>query len=401
MDFKLFTLLINNLLSVNTVMVENPHAQLTEFENKFCFHNALQPMFTAQALGFLLESMQNNTMYEITDRLDVSLLFFRFQKNTFLVGPYVHNEYDDVRMQSLLAECKIPASYAISLKLYYTSLPLLSTFHMQKEIEACIHSFQPAEPHYAYRRLHGLFEEIPPSKKYQPDSVDYNIILRRYDYENHFLNMISTGNVKQVQTAFQEMQKGNTDGASGAFYAQNVQASTAILRTLIRKAAEKSGLSVIIIDEITQRAAQIAASAQNLPELQRCTQDMLLELTQAVHDHLTKASSYSSIVANVIEYTDLHLSQEILLSRLAADNGISESSLSRQFKKETGISFGQYLAKKRCEKAAALLNGTTLQIQEISWHVGYLDNNYFVKVFKKLYGMTPSEYRKNSQTNRR
>ena len=79
MDFQLFTTLITNLLSVNTVMVENPRIQLAAFENNFCFHNALQPMFTVQALSFLLESMQDATMYEITDRLDVSLLFFRFQ----------------------------------------------------------------------------------------------------------------------------------------------------------------------------------------------------------------------------------------------------------------------------------------------------------------------------------
>lgn len=397
MDFKLFTLLISNLLSVNAVLVEDPRTQLTEFENKFCFHNALQPMFTSQALGFLLESMQDTTMYEITDRLDVSLLFFRFQKQTFLVGPYVRNEYDDVRMQSLLAESKIPASYAISLKLYYTSLPLLSTFHVQKEIEACILSFQPSEPHYTYRKLHGLFEEIQPSEKYQPDSVDYNIILRRYDYENHFLNMISGGNVNQVETAFQEMQKCSAGSSSEILYSQNTQASMAILRTLIRKAAEKSGLSVIVIDEITQRAAQLSVSAQSLTELQRCTQNMLLELTQAVHEHLTRTASYSRTVSNVIEYTDLHLSQEILLSRLAADSGISESALSRQFKKETGVRFGQYLAKKRCEKAAALLRDSSLQIQEISGHVGYPDNNYFVKVFKKMYGVTPSEYRRNAE----
>ena len=206
--------------------------------------------------------------------------------------------------------------------------------------------------------------------------------------------MISTGNVNQVQTAFQEMMKTSASGASGSFYTQNVQASMAILRTLVRKAAERSGLSVIVIDEITQRAAQLSASVQSTSELTHYTKTMILELTQAVHDHLSKTGSYSRIVSNVIEYTDLHLSQEILLSRLAEESGVSESSLSRQFKKETGHTFGQYLAKKRCEKAATLLKGTSLQIQEISGHVGYPDNNYFVKVFKRLYGVTPSEYRK-------
>ena len=54
----------------------------------------------------------------------------------------------------------------------------------------------------------------------------------------------------------------------------------------------------------------------------------------------------------------------------------------------------QYIASMRCKKAANLLKKTNLPIQEISSYVGYSDNNYFVKVFKKNYDMTPTEFRK-------
>ena len=40
-----------------------------------------------------------------------------------------------------------------------------------------------------------------------------------------------------------------------------------------------------------------------------------------------------------------------------------------------------------------MLTGSDASVQQISAYVGYLDNNYFVKVFKKQYGMTPTEYR--------
>ena len=91
--------------------------------------------------------------------------------------------------------------------------------------------------------------------------------------------MISTGNVEQVSSAFLEMQKSVKESGLGSLYINNPQASTAILRTLVRK-------------------------------------------------------------------------------------------------------------------AALLLKETALQVQEISNYVGYPDNNYFIKVFKKMYNMTPSEYRK-------
>jgi len=394
MDFKLFALLISNLLSVNVLLVSDDKKSLIEFENKFCFNKSLQPMFSAQALGFLLESAKEFTMYEITDKIDVSLLFFRFGEYDFLVGPYVKNEYNDIKMQSILAEQRLSASHSISLKLYYTSLPLLSSFHTQKEIEACILSFSPASPLYSFRKLQGLIEDKSSLTAYQDESVDYKTILRRYDYENHFLNMISSGNIQQVGNTFLEMQKSGEQSGVGSLYVNNPQASIAILRTLIRKAAEKSGLSPIIIDEITGRNAQTSATCKNNAELLKYTKEMILELTQAVHNHLTNTDKYSPIISEVIEYVEFNLSKEILLSDLAGENNVSESYLSKKFKKETGITFGNYITKKRCKKAALMLKETALQIQEISAYVGYPDNNYFIKVFKKIYNMTPSEYRK-------
>lgn len=72
---------------------------------------------------------------------------------------------------------------------------------------------------------------------------------------------------------------------------------------------------------------------------------------------------------------------------------VSESHPFRTFKKETGMTVTQYIARLRCQNAAELLRNGDDSIQEIAAFVGYLDGNYFVKVFKKWFGVTPSEYR--------
>lgn len=392
-DFHLFATLISNLLSIHVTSVTEPDKDLAEFENKFCFNGNLQPMFSAQVLQFLLESSDAGTLYEITDKMDVSLLFFQFKGRPFLVGPYVRNEYNDGKMQSVLAERGLSASYSLSLKLYYTSLPLLSAYHAQKEIEACILSFAPASPLYSFRKLYGISEDKKPVVQYKEESVDYRTIMRRYDYENHFLNMVSSGNVKQVLEAFLEMEKGGRSEDKGMIYMNNPQVSTSILRTLIRKAAEKSGLSPIIIDEITERHAQISITCRNTAELIGHTKEMILELTQAVHDHLHEAGNYTPIISKMVELVNMNFSEPISLSTIAEENHVSESYLSKRFKKETGETFGAYLSKRRCEKAAQMLKETSLQIQEISSYIGYPDNNYFIKVFRKQYGCTPTKYR--------
>ena len=54
----------------------------------------------------------------------------------------------------------------------------------------------------------------------------------------------------------------------------------------------------------------------------------------------------------------------------------------------------QYMTQERLERAKRLLEETDFLIQDISRSVGYLDENYFVKVFRKRFRLSPSEYRK-------
>lgn len=60
---------------------------------------------------------------------------------------------------------------------------------------------------------------------------------------------------------------------------------------------------------------------------------------------------------------------------------------------KTGIHFIDYVNRLRIEKAKNLLYSTTLSIKEIGFQVGFSDEKYFMKVFKKLEGLSPSQYR--------
>ncbi|MBQ1458450.1 MAG: AraC family transcriptional regulator, partial [Butyrivibrio sp.] len=73
----------------------------------------------------------------------------------------------------------------------------------------------------------------------------------------------------------------------------------------------------------------------------------------------------------------------------------TESYMIAQFKEETGITPAVYLRKVRLKKAAGLLISTSDEIQKISGSVGIPDANYFVKLFKAEFQMTPGAYRKS------
>ena len=395
MNISIFVSLIRNLLKANVLCIEEDKGNLRLFEEKFCFHESLQPMFTANALSYLMDSAQDNTYYEIVDILNVCLLFFRFSDRTFFIGPYVKTEYNEKKMQEILAKDKIPASYATSLKLYFTAFPLLSSYHMQDTVTACINAFSASSIDLSYRRLQGFRETFDSAPLFQTESVDYSELYRKYDAENHFLKMIETGNVEKVLTAYSEISMLSSSDKQPYLTSiyQNPLSGLSTVRALARKAAESSGLSVITIDEITQKAIQLMTSSLNYREQVEITRNMLLELTQAVRSHLLHKRNYSAPINRVIEYLSFHFSQEIPLSYLSGIAHFSGSHLSKIFKKETGTTISEYIARLRCRHAAQLLRDTDLSVQEISNYVGYPDNNYFVKVFKKQYGVTPTAFR--------
>ncbi|WP_248923890.1 response regulator transcription factor [Paenibacillus hamazuiensis] len=89
------------------------------------------------------------------------------------------------------------------------------------------------------------------------------------------------------------------------------------------------------------------------------------------------------------------------LQQFAKEHHVSAGYLSRMFKTELGIHFSDYLLEIRMERARSLLDIGTLSLAEVSRRVGYDDPKYFSQLFKKTYGITPSEYGKQKKNSPR
>lgn len=99
-------------------------------------------------------------------------------------------------------------------------------------------------------------------------------------------------------------------------------------------------------------------------------------------------------IQEAVYYIRKHYAQPISQSDAAGAGNISVTYLSRLFKEELGIGFNEYLTKVRLEESEKLLSDTTLSIKEIAAAVGYPDEKYYSKLYKKVKGIKPSEYRK-------
>ena len=79
----------------------------------------------------------------------------------------------------------------------------------------------------------------------------------------------------------------------------------------------------------------------------------------------------------------------------------SDAYFCKIFKQCFDKSFVMYLSEYRVKKAKELLEDTMVNIKDVSSRVGYRDSNYFAKVFKRMTGNTPSEYRLKVLQNRK
>lgn len=97
-------------------------------------------------------------------------------------------------------------------------------------------------------------------------------------------------------------------------------------------------------------------------------------------------------VSNIIQYIRVNR-KDVNLESLAQHFNLSEGYISRFIKRETGYSFSQLLRDIKMREAAKLLISTKMSIEEIIDKVGYTDMSHFYKNFKKIFGVTPAEYR--------
>ena len=122
------------------------------------------------------------------------------------------------------------------------------------------------------------------------------------------------------------------------------------------------------------------------------TQKFLMECTAAVIN--VKKAEENPIIKKVCDYVDKNIAQDISLEQAADMAGVSSFYLSKLFKEEKGETFINFISDKRLEKSRQLLAETDLSIKEITAEVGYNDQNYFSRIFKTKFGLSPKEYRK-------
>ncbi len=156
---------------------------------------------------------------------------------------------------------------------------------------------------------------------------------------------------------------------------------TALLRKIFEETAKPAPGSDILIKqyiiEILVLAARESGYGQNdCSESERLSADALWSVNLAE------------------DYIEKHFTEEISLSELSEKFGMSRNALTSGFKTLNGVSPKNYITSLRLDKAASLLKSTRLSVLDVALECGYNSTASFNKMFLKIIGKTPTEYRK-------
>ncbi|SFN73588.1 helix-turn-helix domain-containing protein [Proteiniclasticum ruminis] len=305
-------------------------------------------------------------------------------------GPFLNAHVSKEELLDLLEENGIPMQDQKFLLEAYKTIKILNQEEYQSLAKVMVWSLTKknldAKVYYHRSRITDF-------KKIRPREIEesFTLIDERYRIQNKMMYYVSIGDgasAKKVmsKTVFDFSYRVPEDPLRAL---KNLYLT---FNTILRIAVERAGVPPISIHQLSDNMAIYIERMQSIEMVQEVS-DRLIEEYAALVQRMTTVG-YSRHIQNAIHYLEAHLEEKILLQDVADYVHISASHLSRQFRKETGMSMTAFINKRRVDRAKALLSENQESVTTIALSCGFENLNYFSKIFREQTGMTPLHYQK-------
>lgn len=133
--------------------------------------------------------------------------------------------------------------------------------------------------------------------------------------------------------------------------------------------------------------------AKNMSTLSSLNLIIFEDYANRVHNLKIRKTHHSSFLIDLEDYIELNIEEELSLEKIAKEFQYTPYYLSRKYKEEKGITIQEFIKKTRLNRARFFLSNTNLTISQISEHLHFGSVSYFINEFKKMYHITPANYR--------
>ncbi len=347
--------------------------------------------------------LKGRTLYKMTDVFRCNYMFFQLpeteEEQVLLIGPYITEEYKQEAILEQAEALGVEPQKAAEFEKRYGEILRMSEDSKAFAVLDVFCDLIWGEDGYEYVNLNNIdapafsnFTLMREKEELRDDLRMIEAMEQRYAFENQFMDAVSKGQIYKAERFFNSI-------SVEAFEQRlpdtlrNTKNYMIIMNTLLRKAAERGGVHPVYLDNLSSSYAREIEKFNTLQMTPAFMRKMFESYCKLVNKHNT--AGYSKVVKKAVIYIASDLSADLSLRKVAELNGVSPGYLSACFKKETGKNFIDYVNTERMSQAKHLLKTTGLQVQTIAQHCGFIDLQYFSKVFKRYTGKTPRQYRED------
>ncbi len=172
-----------------------------------------------------------------------------------------------------------------------------------------------------------------------------------------------------------------------------VKARVLELVVLLSRAAMEGGADVEEIFGLNYRYLNQVHKHKSIEDLAYWLSQIMVRFTDFVFDF--RSVKHADSLFRAVEYIKKHFTERISLEEVAAKVFLSPAYFSKIFKEEMKCNFTAYVNRLRIDQSKSLLRETNIPLVDIAGMVGYEDQSYFTKVFRKITGTSPGKYRES------
>lgn len=401
-DLNTFTTLLGNLLGVPVNYIN----YLTKESNFNPPQAGAEKFIYTHSKDFMKKLLSNNwsenKIYKISSLLHMEYTLCKVPNMdiAIVIGPYTTKPFNISFLDIFETQYEISESTRLSLQNYFAGVTVIDFSKIDAACDLLFFNFfgevdvdYDKEVIIAENDIHGLFihDSFAPLKE---TNVGENIE-SMYTNENLYLQIITDGDIDGLSKLIGNLKSNMKFKLRSNNTLRDMKNYGFTLNSLSRKAAERGFVHPFYINEASTKLAIRIENAASENELFTIFKEIPSVYCKIVREKSLK--EYSLLIRKAINYINLNLNSNLTLSSIANNIVVNPNYLSSKFNKEVHESIASFINRRRIEESLKLMKNTSLSITAISEQVGFNDVNYFSKVFKKLLGISPSEYRKNKE----
>lgn len=313
-----------------------------------------------------------------------------------IVGPAFAIPFDDELLRKLRLELKLPAEYRETLADFFYALQATDPLRLAKHL-TLLHlmlngKLVNVDELYAKDAANLVTGE---AHKRHIDHLESGQLHNTYYFEIAMYQLVKEGNLEKLLRFFRE--NASTDFYGGKMADSPLRHAKNIFLTALAKTvmigAIPGGLDIEKAYQLQSYYAQACEKLTTIEGVSNLQYAMVTDFCRRAGEAKIP-EGLSSDVFVALNFIEAHVNESITLETVAAQINRSSSYLMKKFREELGTTVGTAITKSKLKEAQSMLIFTDKSLAEISNYLCFSSQSYFQNVFKKHFGITPLQYRK-------